>query len=172
MAPGIDITDLQSQSLAQPQPHGIGGQHKDAIAQFSRGADELRHLRDAEHIRQSAHLGWLDHFHPLPIQFEYMLPEELEPITIDPHCTPGVAVDQPVKMPGQLIDTELLGETVETIDEASYGAGIDIDGAGAVPVQFQGAQVFPVKRIKAFLFTGIHSSVDCRQWATEELTWG
>ena len=35
MAPGIDITDLQSQSLAQPQPHGIGGQDKDAIAQFA-----------------------------------------------------------------------------------------------------------------------------------------
>ena len=46
----------------------------------------------------------------------------------------------------------------------SHLQGIDIDGAGAVPVQLQGAQVFPVKRIKAFLFTGIHgvnSSVDC-----------
>ena len=82
-----------------------------------------------------------------------MLPEELEPIAIDPHCAPGVAVDQLVEMLGQLLDTELLRETVGMIDEASYGAGIDIDGDGAVPL---GPQVFPEERIKAFIFTDIH----------------
>jgi len=74
-----------------------------------------------------------------------MLPEELEPIAIHPDGTPGVAVDQLVKVLAQLLDSELLRETVETLDKAPHGAGIDVNGAGAVPVQLQRAQVFPVK---------------------------
>lgn len=48
----VDIADLQGQGLGKAQAHGIGGQHKNPVAQFSCGTDQFFNFADGENIGQ------------------------------------------------------------------------------------------------------------------------
>lgn len=152
----VDIADLKGEGLAQAQTHGIGREHKDAIAQLARRVDQPLHLIDGEDIRQGAHLWWLDHLHPLPVAVQDMLVEELQPVAVDAHGGPGAPVDQIGEVLGQLLAGEPIGHAVEVLGHAAHRAGVDIDGAGTVAVQLERAHVPVIQCAKMVLFAGDH----------------
>ena len=46
----VDVTDLQCQGLAEAQPHRIGGQQEDAVAQSVARPDHLLHFGEGQNI--------------------------------------------------------------------------------------------------------------------------
>ncbi len=48
---GIDVADLKGQRLAETQALGLGGQHKDPVAQFAGRTNESLHLPRCQNIR-------------------------------------------------------------------------------------------------------------------------
>ena len=78
-----------------------------------------------------------------------------------------MTVDQGDKIDFKLFDTELIGNAIVITGQSPYGAGVDIDGAGAVTMQLQTTQVLFIQRIKAFLFNKALKFVPVLRASTE-----
>ena len=69
------------------------------------------------------HFGGFNHINPLPIEFEDILPEELQTITINLDRAPGMEFDQLREIDFQSLCRELIRAALEVLLDACGAPG-------------------------------------------------
>ena len=86
----INVTDLQRQRFAEPQPHGVRGQQEDAVAELARCANQVLDFTGGENVRQRPHLRGFNDLDPGPVFLQDVPPDTLQAITVDLDGTSGM----------------------------------------------------------------------------------
>ncbi len=124
----VDIAHLQRQGLSEAQAHRIGYQQKGPVAQLACRTDQLFNLSDGESIGEGMNFGGFYDLYPLPVAFKDMLPEELEPITVNLDGTPGMGVNQFGKVFFALFQGQLIGAAIKIFTDSTYSPRVGVNG--------------------------------------------
>ena len=154
----VDIADLQSEPLAQPQAGTVERDEEHPVAQLVDRAQQTQGLLARQHVRKPADMRRFDDIDPVPWSVQDMTIEELQTAALELDCAPRVGFEQIGEVLAHLLGAQIVRTAVEIRRRAPYGTGVSVLRGLGLSLQLQGALHALVQGGKAGLFYGIHEA--------------
>ena len=153
---GVDVLDLERESLSQAKAHAVGTKEEGLVAVLASGVEKRRDLGIADDIRQGSNVLRAHDPRALPGLLEGVLEEERQPREIEPHRAPRMRLDEGEEVLVVLLVGNLVGAPIVSGGDTTHRPSVGIAGGVGKVVELERGQVRLILSIETALVFAEH----------------